>query len=385
MGAENQPYTISHAQNREDIILSGFFPNINDGFYVDVGANDPSLDSVTKYFYEKGWSGINVEPINRFYKRLVDARPRDINLNIGISDKAGTMTFREYGEFHGLSTFSKKTYKDYDKLAEQNKQYGDFVERTVKIKTLQQIFTENEVKKINFMKVDVEGYEYEVLKGNDWKLFRPQVICIEANHISKDWRPILTENKYSLIFFDGLNEYYVADEAKSVKSSFSYVQTILPTPIVDYRVVGIIEHYKKEKLKADARNVELSNQVYATQHQLYVAQQELHELSRLRGLAKGLAHKINIIIEGMILPPKYHGVIAPKPITATEIRTVEGGSASEILESIKEYDAQSLRKLNPPAHKIRYGVLKIHRKVVIRSLKLTGKVAKKAIKKIRQR
>lgn len=380
----NQHYLISHAQNREDIILSGFFRDVSTGFYVDIGANDPAIDSVTKLFYEKGWNGINVEPIDQLYKKLVNSRPRDINLNIGISNKSGDMVFREYGKFHGLSTFSKDIYTDYDKLAKSSKDYDDFKEYSVKIKTLKQIFKENKVNVINFMKVDVEGYEYEVLKSNDWSVFRPQVICIEANHISKDWRPFLIKNKYTVVFFDGLNEYYVAEEAQTIKEKFSYIETMLPTPIIDYRVVGVIEHYKNEKLKADAQNVELSNQLYTLQHNLHVAQEELRELSRLKGLAKGIARKINTIVEEKILPTKYQGPALPVKSPNTNI-VLMGSSPDEIFTSIKEYDNHALKKLNPPAHRIRYAVLKIHRKVVIKSVKKGVRLVKKSLKSIRER
>ena len=64
------------------------------------------------------------------------------------------------------------------------------------------------------MKIDVEGFEYEVLAGNDWEKCSPRLICIEANHVDKDWRPMLDKLNYSFAFFDGLNEYYLAsDEA----------------------------------------------------------------------------------------------------------------------------------------------------------------------------
>lgn len=382
MGVENQHFIISHAQNREDIILSGFFKNIKDGFYVDIGANDPNLDSVTKYFYELGWNGVNVEPIPRLYRKLVNARPRDINLNIGIAGNKGTLRFREYEELHGLSTFSEESFKDYDKLADTDERYRNFKEYKVEVKPLSQVFAGQKVPQINFMKVDVEGFEYAVLDSNDWKKYRPQVLCIEANHVYNDWRPILQENNYSLFFFDGLNEYYVADEAKSVKDSFSYIQTMLPTPIIDYRGVGIIEHYRSEKLRIDAINTDLNNQVFNLQHHLYVAEQSLQELSRFRGLAKGMAKKINLIIEEIILPSKYRGVTMPKTVVGKELRTVENGSAEDIYQSIREYD-KSLKGLNPNAHRVRYGILKAHRKYTLKGAKKSAKTIKKGLRKVK--
>ena len=66
---------ISYAQNREDVILNGFFEGRDKGFYVDVGAGNPVDDSVTKLFYDKGWHGINIEPIPHIYKELEKQTP----------------------------------------------------------------------------------------------------------------------------------------------------------------------------------------------------------------------------------------------------------------------------------------------------------------------
>ena len=96
------------------------------------------------------------------------------------------------------------------------------------------------------MKVDVEGYEYEVLEGNDWKRFRPEVICIESNHIQeKDWRPLLNKAQYSLIYNDGLNDYYVARESGKRAKHFSYPEAmILDKPIISPGVATLLQEYE---------------------------------------------------------------------------------------------------------------------------------------------
>ena len=73
---------ISYAQNMEDVLLWRCFKDLENGTYIDVGANDPSEDSVTKAFYDRGWSGINIEPIQRHHDDLTAQRPRDINLRV---------------------------------------------------------------------------------------------------------------------------------------------------------------------------------------------------------------------------------------------------------------------------------------------------------------
>ena len=73
---------ISYAQNFEDVILWRVFKDIISGFYIDVGAYHPRIDSVTKWFYDQGWNGINIEPSKEYLDRFYDERPRDLNLNL---------------------------------------------------------------------------------------------------------------------------------------------------------------------------------------------------------------------------------------------------------------------------------------------------------------
>ena len=88
---------VSYAQNFEDVMLARCFPEPR-GFYVDVGANDPDIDNVTRVFYERGWSGINIEPLAENCARLRQRRPRDVNLEIAVGDHDGSITFYEVGK-----------------------------------------------------------------------------------------------------------------------------------------------------------------------------------------------------------------------------------------------------------------------------------------------
>ena len=83
---------ISYAQNYEDVLLARLFGGRTTGFYVDIGAMDPVLDSVTKHFYDLGWHGINVEPVKELFDDLVMQRPRDVNVCAAISDQPGDAT-----------------------------------------------------------------------------------------------------------------------------------------------------------------------------------------------------------------------------------------------------------------------------------------------------
>lgn len=131
----------TYAQNREDLYLYGLIGNIDKGFYVDVGANHEKLHSVTRLFYERGWSGINVEPNPLLYKEFPKKRRRDINLQIGISDRNGTMSLRVYPNQDGLSTLAEDIKLNH---LSSGYEYEDF---KIKVRTLKHIFKAHNVRK----------------------------------------------------------------------------------------------------------------------------------------------------------------------------------------------------------------------------------------------
>ena len=203
---------ISYAQNGEDVLLDRLFPRDMTGFYVDVGANDPIHDSITKHFYDLGWHGINVEPTAEPFRRLVESRPRDINLNVGVSDEAGTLTLHETPAGSGASTFSPEG-------AARLRDEGMTVhERPVAVVTLAQIFEDHVQEDIDFLTIDVEGFEAQVLVSGDWRRWRPRVIVVEATRprtripSHEQWESTLLDADYLFAAFDGLNRYYVRDE-----------------------------------------------------------------------------------------------------------------------------------------------------------------------------
>jgi FkbM family methyltransferase len=145
-------------------------------------------------------------------------RPEDINILSGVSDKKGQLQLRKYGG-HGLSTFSnnlKEMYKT-SKL-EVIEKYEDV---TVPVDTLKNILSKHlKNQDVHFMKVDVEGFEYQVLKSNDWKKYRPWIVCVEATGSDIRWKKVLKDAGYMLHIFDGLNEYYISDEKKDLLSDY---------------------------------------------------------------------------------------------------------------------------------------------------------------------
>ncbi|MDL2341608.1 MAG: FkbM family methyltransferase [Patescibacteria group bacterium] len=219
----------SYAQNREDIYINWLLGGKSKGFYVDVGANDPVHESVTKFFYDKGWRGINIEPIEHHYSSLKTERTKDINVQLGVSNKPGELVFREFVGADGLSTLDPGMQSDQKAAHRKSKDYE------IKVEPLSLILEKNLPKnqKIDFLKIDVEGYEYEVISSNNWKKFRPMLVVVEANHVKHDWRPLLTKAGYKQVFFDGLNEYYGLEEIYKKDHRATYPEFIIGQTIID--------------------------------------------------------------------------------------------------------------------------------------------------------
>lgn len=204
-----------YSQYNEDLVLSALLYRVKKGFYVDVGANHEEYHSVTKHFYKAGWNGINIEPIPRLLKEFTEKRKRDTNLQMAVSNTTTQLTLREYPQHDGLSTLDEGSKND---PRHASLPYVDYL---VPVDTLRNIFDTHKIATIDFLKIDVEGYEQEVIEGNDWERYRPTVICIEANHRSTNWQKMLLAHKYKLFIFDGLNEYYIAAESFDITKDFA--------------------------------------------------------------------------------------------------------------------------------------------------------------------
>ena len=206
---------ISYAQNFEDVILWRAFKDVPQGFYVDVGAFDPEIDSVTKFFYDSGWSGVNIEPVPESFEALEAARPRDRNICAAAGSRAGVAELTIFPDSRGLSSFQPTP----ESAAINSKQLQ------VKLLPLKDILQPFRDRAIHFLKIDVEGSEREVLLGMDFQAFRPWIVVVEAtqpltrNDSSESWKAILTENQYHMVHFDGLNQFFLAAEHRELENS----------------------------------------------------------------------------------------------------------------------------------------------------------------------
>lgn len=214
---------ISYAQNFEDVMLWRALKNVEQGFYIDVGAWSPDQDSVTRAFYERGWHGINIEPNPVFHQQLQERRPHDINLKLAIGERGGTLMMNFLGN-PGLSSLD-------DTIAEQHRKAGWSLERQpVQVTTLAEVWRQHVPagQSVHFLKVDVEGLEESVLRGNDWQANRPWVVVVEATlpmtqtESYAAWEPILLAADYRFAYADGLNRFYVANEHPELLPAFVY-------------------------------------------------------------------------------------------------------------------------------------------------------------------
>lgn len=221
-----KPKVVSWAQNGEDVVLARALDDIDAGFYVDVGAADPDGDSVTKMFYDRGWQGINIEPNVDFLTRLVAQRPRDINLGCAVAS-VDTTRILSVVPGTGLSTLSEE-------YAERHRSNGYTIRQdAIVTRSLNSILEEHCTGDIHFLKIDVEGFEDDVLASIDLSRYRPWIILYEATEPNTNTPVVngiqarLEDNGYQFVLFDGLNKYFVANE-QSARAAH-----VFPANIVD--------------------------------------------------------------------------------------------------------------------------------------------------------
>ncbi len=193
--------------------LAAIFAGSDSGFYVDVGGGHPVADNVSYWFYLKGWRGLVVEPQKHLADLYAHLRPRDITVQTLVGSHEGETDFHVVSRLHGFSTMIAEntgTATDFG---------ATFATMRMPITRLSALTSAHGVTAIDFLKIDVEGAEADVLAGADWQHCRPRLVLVEAVAPGSmadsfgDWEPQLIGRGYRFVFFDGLNRFYVAEEA----------------------------------------------------------------------------------------------------------------------------------------------------------------------------
>jgi FkbM family methyltransferase len=167
-----RPPILSYAQNGEDVVLSRAFADQEFGFYVDIGACHPVEDSVTLHFYERGWHGVNVEPDRELHALFLEARPRDTNLCAAVGRPRGRVAF------HPTATRGHGTL---DATLASTRCAGRPAERVPAMLLSDVIDCHGpDEGEIDFLKIDVEGWEAGVIASGDWTRHRPRMLLIGA-------------------------------------------------------------------------------------------------------------------------------------------------------------------------------------------------------------
>ena len=198
----------SYSFNGVDLIVNYIFKNKKEGFYLDIGAQHPISNNNTYILFKRGWKGINIDLDKKNIDLFKIARPDDFNLNYAISDSEKEVDLFFYHESSPINTLSKKV-SDFQKA---NVSQVKKIKTTTLDKVLDEISLQH---RIDYMNIDVEGYEEQVLKGFNINKFKPYVISIEYLDLemnkleltNNDINNLLNSNLYQ--FFIKNNYYFV--------------------------------------------------------------------------------------------------------------------------------------------------------------------------------
>jgi FkbM family methyltransferase len=206
----------SYAQEGEDMILHRFFEHKKKGLYVDVGAHHPFRFSNTAFFYRKGWSGINIDPLPKAAPLFKKYRKRDVNIQKGISLKEEQLLYYAFNE-PAYNTFNEAKADEYIKAGLVSPDV-----RKIKIDTvpLRKILDENLTPgiQIDFLTIDTEGLEMEVLQSNNWEKYQPAIIILEAHtieiekHLTSELHLFMKNRNYVLVGKSYYSYFYKKNE-----------------------------------------------------------------------------------------------------------------------------------------------------------------------------
>ena len=268
---------VSYAQNFEDVMLWRALRHVGAGLYVDVGAQHPLIDSVSKAFHEQGWRGVHIEPVPRFADMLRADRPGDTVLQVALSDHDGTLVLNVIADT-GLSTV-------VERYAERHRSERGYANQRLEVPalTLASALRSLDGQQVHWLKIDVEGFESAVLRGWDSAALRPWIIVVEAtvpNSTEPDfalWDPILQQAGYRFVYFDGLNRFYIAQEHPELAAAFAAPPNVFDD--IELSGQGSWRLYRRVQDSANAVRCLAAQQLSGAVRQATLARSELATLA----------------------------------------------------------------------------------------------------------
>jgi FkbM family methyltransferase len=286
---------VSYAQNFEDVILWRALHDVRNGRYLDIGAQDPVVDSVSLAFYEAGWRGINVEPTPAYAGKLREARPDEIVIQAAVSDGDRPIEFYEFPDT-GLSTGRAP-------IAEQHAING-YLQRKIIVPSVKLAhLLDAEGTDFHWVKIDVEGMEPEVLRSWGVSERRPWMLVVEATYpltqkaMHETWFKELSGRGYREVHFDGLSRYFLhetqahrgeAFEAPpNVFDEFAITRRHFSAVSISGQLDTLEDHVNRQQIHAS----DLQFQLVTLQQQQF---QEQEERIRLQAAAEQAAQERDV-------------------------------------------------------------------------------------------
>jgi FkbM family methyltransferase len=276
---------VSFAQNGEDILLDRVFES-RVGTYMDVGACYPTIHNNTHFFYLRGWRGVNIEPLPWLHAAFDEKRPEDLNLSVAAGETEGEMPFYEVSSSGGLSTLSKQFADTY------RAQGLDVIEHRIPVRTVAALVEEYAIAPPDFLSIDAEGTEAQVIRGLPLAHWRPRVIIVESTWPQttipshESWEPILLAHGYLFAAFNGVNRFYLRDDFRDKLCCFA-----TPVSALDHYVLAEVVDLQEQvrSLREQSIQWEIDRSRWRDHCELFDRQREEFESQRaeyLRGYAE---------------------------------------------------------------------------------------------------
>ena len=201
----------SYSQDQEDLFINDYFKNIDNGFYLDIGCYHPIKYSNTALLYNRGWQGINIDMNQTSIDLFNILRKKDKNICATISSSNKEVTQYIDHLYSPVNTIDK----NFSQVISKRFQTKPFFEKKIFTNTFTEIVKKYEIQiiKIDFLNIDVEGHDYEVLKGIDLLNIKPKIICIEVDNHEKNLsyekiKNYLIKFNYKIIKRIGFNAFF---------------------------------------------------------------------------------------------------------------------------------------------------------------------------------